>query len=145
VKLVIQRVKWARVSTSDQVRAEIGPGVLILVGVGHQDGAEAASFLAEKAASLRIFEDGEGKTNLSLLDTGGEALVVSQFTLYAETSRGRRPSFTQAAHPEPAKLLIEQFADHLASQGVPTKLGVFGAHMQVELLNDGPMTIILDK
>lgn len=145
MRLVIQRVQRGQVSVDGAVKAEIGTGLVILVGVGHKDSPRAAEFLAQKTATLRIFEDSQGKTNLSLLDVGGEALVVSQFTLYADTRKGRRPSFVNAAAPEPASELVQFFANQLKDQGVPTKMGVFGAHMEVELINDGPMTIILEK
>ncbi len=145
MRLVIQRVQRAQVSVSGEVIAAIGPGMLILVGVGHGDGEEQARFLAEKAATLRIFEDDQGKTNRALLDVQGEALVVSQFTLYADTRKGRRPSFTDAALPEAAAPLVERFAEILQGLGVPAKTGVFGAYMQVELVNDGPMTILLER
>jgi D-tyrosyl-tRNA(Tyr) deacylase len=145
LRVIVQRVESGRVSTGGEVAAEIGPGVVVLVGVGPQDGEEQLRYLAEKIAHLRIFEDAEGKTNLSLLDVGGEALVVSQFTLYADTRKGRRPSFTAAAPPEIASPLIERFAERLAGLGVPTRQGVFGARMLVEIANDGPMTIILER
>ena len=125
--------------------ASIGPGLLILLGVGHGDTAEIADRLAEKTASLRIFEDQAGKTNLSMLDTGGAALVVSQFTLYADTRRGRRPSFTDAASPDLAQLLVERFAETLASLGAPVQRGEFGARMEISLINQGPMTILLES
>jgi D-tyrosyl-tRNA(Tyr) deacylase len=144
MRLVIQRVKSGRVTVGGRLEAEIGPGLVILVGVGHEDGISEADALAEKTATLRIFEDGGGKTNLSLLDVRGEALVVSQFTLYADTRSGRRPSFVQAAPPEPASVLVQRLADRLAAHGVPTQTGVFGAHMELEIVNDGPMTILLE-
>jgi len=118
---------------------------VILLGVGRADGEEQAKFLAEKIATLRIFEDAQGKTNLSILDEGGEAIVVSQFTLYADARKGRRPSFTDAAMPGVAAPLVERFAELLALQGVPTQIGTFGAHMLVEIYNDGPVTIWLEK
>jgi len=118
---------------------------LILLGVGHADGEEQAAFLAEKAANLRIFEDEQGKTNLSVLDVKGEAIVVSQFTLYADTRKGRRPSFTDAALPQAAEPLVKRFAELLRGHGVPTQTGRFGAHMLVEIHNDGPVTIWLEK
>lgn len=145
MRLVIQRVRRGQVSVDEQVKAQIGPGIVVLVGVGHEDGEVEADFLAQKTATLRIFEDEEGKTNRSLLDIGGQALVVSQFTLYADTRKGRRPSFVNAAAPEPASRLVQRFADQLESHGVPTKMGVFGAYMVVDITNDGPMTIILEK
>jgi D-tyrosyl-tRNA(Tyr) deacylase len=133
------------VTVNDQTIAQIGLGLVILLGIGHGDGEEQAVFLAEKIANLRIFEDGAGKTNLSLLDVGGEALVVSQFTLYADTRKGRRPSFTDAALPDLAAPLVERFAALLRGHGVPTQTGEFGAHMRVEIHNDGPVTIWLEK
>ena len=125
--------------------AEIGPGVVILLGVGPQDGEEQIRYLVEKIANLRIFEDEQGKINRSLLDTGGSAIVVSQFTLYADTRKGRRPSFTDAAPPELASPLVERFAELLRAQGVPTQSGEFGAHMLVEIANDGPVTIWMER
>jgi D-aminoacyl-tRNA deacylase len=145
MRALLQRVSHASVSVEDKVIASIGPGLLILLGIGHDDGEVQAQFLANKTADLRIFEDNQGKTNLSILDTGGEALVVSQFTLYADTSKGRRPSFTHAALPETACPLVDRFVELLAARGVPTKNGEFGAHMQVKIHNDGPVTIWLEK
>jgi D-tyrosyl-tRNA(Tyr) deacylase len=113
--------------------------------VGPTDTGEQARFLADKVANLRIFEDEQGKMNLSLLDVKGEALVVSQFTLYADTRKGRRPSFTDAALPEVARPLVDEFARQLTAQGVPAQTGVFGAHMVVEIINDGPVTIMLES
>jgi len=118
---------------------------LILLGVGHGDGEEQAKFLAEKIANLRIFEDEQGKINLSVLDVKGETIVVSQFTLYADTRKGRRPSFIDAALPDVAEPLVTRFAELLREQGVPTQTGEFGAHMEVEILNDGPVTIWLER
>ena len=145
MRIVLQRVSQARVSVSDQPVAEIGPGVVLLVGIGPQDGEEQASYLATKIANLRIFEDQAGKINRSLLDIGGEAIVVSQFTLYADTRKGRRPSFTDAAAPQIAEPLVDRFATLLEEQGVPTQTGDFGAHMMVEIANDGPVTIYLER
>lgn len=144
MRIVLQRVTSGKVSVEGRVIAEIGPGLVILLGVGPQDGAEQARFLAEKVTNLRIFEDDEGKMNLSLLDTGGQALVVSQFTLYADTRKGRRPSFIDAAPPEIASPLVDQFVVYLREKGVPTQSGEFGAHMLVEINNDGPVTILLE-
>ena len=124
--------------------AEIGKGVVILLGIGPVDGEEQVRVLAEKISNLRIFEDEQGKMNLSLLEVGGEAIVVSQFTLYADTRKGRRPSFTDAALPETARPLVELFAQKLRQLGVPTQTGEFGAHMQVEIINDGPVTIWME-
>jgi D-tyrosyl-tRNA(Tyr) deacylase len=126
------------------VFGEIGPGLVILLGVGPDDGEETAEDLARKVAELRIFRDGDGRTNLSLLDIRGSALVVSQFTLYADTRRGRRPGFTGAASPELAELLYLRFANALGGLGVSVATGRFGAEMAVELVNDGPFTIWLD-
>jgi len=145
VRLVLQRVRRCAVSVDEQSVAEIGPGLNVLIGVGHGDGEAEAVWLAEKVAHLRVFEDDQGLTNRSLLEVGGEALVVSQFTLYADARKGRRPSFTDAAPPEQAEPLVRRFAEHLAVQGVPVKLGVFGAHMCVEIVNDGPVTIVLER
>jgi D-aminoacyl-tRNA deacylase len=145
MRALLQRVTHASVSVDGKVIASIGPGLLILLGVGHDDGEEQVQFLANKTADLRIFEDAEGKTNLSILDTGGEALVVSQFTLYADTNKGRRPSFIRAALPEKASPLVNRFALLLAERGIPTMSGEFGAHMLVKIHNDGPVTIWLEK
>jgi D-tyrosyl-tRNA(Tyr) deacylase len=119
--------------------------MVLLVGIGHVDGEEQARYLVEKVANLRIFEDEAGKMNRSLLETGGQAIVVSQFTLYADTRKGRRPSFTDAALPDSASPLVERFAVLLREQGVPTQTGEFGAHMLVEVDNDGPVTILLER
>lgn len=119
--------------------------MVILLGVAHEDSEEQARWLVEKIATLRIFEDEGGKLNRSLLETGGSAIVVSQFTLYADTRKGRRPSFTDAALPEQARPLVERFAELLRQQGIPTQTGEFGAHMLVEIANDGPVTIILER
>jgi len=145
MRIVLQRVRHAKVSVNDQAIAEIGPGVVLLVGIGPTDEEEQARYLAAKIASLRIFEDQDGKINRSLLEVGGEAIVVSQFTLYADTRKGRRPSFTDAAAPQIAEPLVEQFAALLVEQGIPTQTGEFGAHMLVEIANDGPVTIYLDR
>jgi len=145
MRALIQRVSSGRVSVDDQTIAQVGQGLVILLGIGHGDGEEQAVYLAEKIANLRIFEDDQGKTNLSVLDVGGEAIVVSQFTLYADTRKGRRPSFTDAADPEIAAPLVERFAELFRGQGVPTQTGQFGAHMLVEIDNDGPVTIWLEK
>ncbi len=145
MRVVVQRVRSGRVSVEGRVIAEIGPGVVILLGVGPQDGEEQARYLVEKIANLRIFEDEQGKINRSLLEVGGAAIVVSQFTLYADTRKGRRPSFTDAAPPEIARPLVERFAELLRAQGVPTQTGEFGAHMLVEIANDGPVTIWMER
>jgi D-tyrosyl-tRNA(Tyr) deacylase len=148
MRIVLQRVKFGRVSVEDTIIAEIGLGIVILFGAGRDDmEAQAAEerlrYLAEKIANLRIFEDEQGKINRSLLEVGGAAIVVSQFTLYADTRKGRRPSFTDAAPPEIAQPLVDRLVNLLSAQGVPTQSGKFAAHMLVELANDGPVTIIL--
>ena len=145
MQVVLQRVTSGRVSVDGQAIAEIGTGLVILLGVGPDDGEEQISYLVEKIANLRIFEDEQGKINLSLLDVGGAAIVVSQFTLYADTRKGRRPSFTDAAAPELARPLVERFAGQLRTLGVPTQTGEFGAHMLVEIANDGPVTILIER
>jgi D-tyrosyl-tRNA(Tyr) deacylase len=145
MRAVLQRVHRGRVSVEGETIAEIDHGLVILVGIGHEDTAEDAQRLAEKCATLRIFEDDAGKTNLSIQDIEGQAIVISQFTLYADTRKGRRPSFTKAARPDTAEPLVEIFASHLRAQGVPTQTGVFGAHMLVDIENDGPMTILLER
>jgi D-tyrosyl-tRNA(Tyr) deacylase len=129
----------------NKVISQIGKGLVILLGVGHGDTEEQVTFLAEKVANLRIFEDAQGKTNLSVLDVQGEAIVVSQFTLYADARKGRRPSFTDAALPDIAEPLVDRFVEVLRGHGVPTQSGQFGAHMLVEIHNDGPVTIWLEK
>ncbi len=144
MRLVIQRVRKGSVSVEGQLIAQIQQGLVILVGVGLQDNEDKVRALAEKVAHLRIFEDQHGKMNCSILDIGGEALVVSQFTLYADTRKGRRPSFTEAALPEQAKPFVDRFAHHLQTLGIPTQSGQFGAHMVVTIENDGPVTIILE-
>ncbi len=127
------------------VVAEIGKGLVLLVGIGPDDGEEQAHYLAGKIANLRIFADADGKTNLSLLDVHGAAIVVSQFTLYADTRKGRRPSFVNAAAPEIAEPLVTRFAELLQAEGVPNQTGQFGAEMLVEIANDGPVTIWLER
>jgi D-tyrosyl-tRNA(Tyr) deacylase len=144
MRLVLQRVKSGRVMVAGHTIAEIGKGLVILLGIGLGDGEDQARTLSEKIANLRIFEDEQGKMNRSLLDVGGQAIVVSQFTLYADTRKGRRPSFTDAALPDIARPLVERFAGMLREQGVPTQTGEFGAHMLVEIVNDGPVTISLE-
>ena len=145
MRALIQRVNSGKVIVDDQTIAQIGHGLVILLGIGHEDGEEQAIYLAEKIANLRIFEDEQGKTNLSVLDVGGEAIVVSQFTLYADTRKGRRPSFIYAADPAVAAPLVEHFAELLQGHGVATQTGQFGAHMLVEINNDGPVTIWLER
>lgn len=144
MRAVVQRVSEASVAVDGREVASIGRGFLILLGVTHEDGEREAQWLARKIAGLRIFDDQAGKFNLSLADVGGAALVVSQFTLYADTRRGRRPGFTSAARPEQAEPLVERFAAALAAEGLPVQMGVFGAVMAVHLVNDGPVTLWLD-
>lgn len=144
MRALIQRTTGASVRVGGEVVGEIGPGLVILLGVGPGDGEATADDLARKAAELRIFRDEEGRTNLSLIDTGGAALVVSQFTLYADTRRGRRPGFTGGAAPDLAERLYQRFAGALRDLGVTAATGRFGAEMALELVNDGPFTIWLD-
>jgi D-tyrosyl-tRNA(Tyr) deacylase len=141
---LLQRTSGARVRVGDEVVGEVGPGLVVLLGVGPDDDEAVADALARRVTELRIFDDADGRTNLSLTDVGGSALVVSQFTLYADTRRGRRPGFTGAAAPELAEGLYGRFADDLRRLGVEVATGRFGAVMAVELVNDGPFTIWLD-
>lgn len=145
MRAVVQRVSKASVGVEGDVVGAIGRGVVVLVGVTHDDEEEQAEWLARKIAGLRIFEDSAGKMNAGLLDVDGAALVISQFTLYADVRKGRRPGFTDAAPPEVAEPLVEHFAQALREQGVPVETGVFGAHMLVEIHNDGPVTILLER
>ncbi len=145
MRVLLQRVSKASVTVDGQVVGRIGPGFVALVGVGHGDGEEQARWLAKKMAGLRVFEDEEGKFNRSILDAGGAVLVVSQFTLYADASRGRRPAFTDAAPPEVAEPLVARLAALLREEGVPVEMGVFAARMLVEIHNDGPVTIWLER
>jgi len=144
MRAVCQRVTAARVRVGGALVGEIGPGLCVLLGVARGDGEEAAGRLAAKIARLRIFADEAGRFDRSLVDTAGGALVVSQFTLLADTAKGNRPSFTDAAAPEEAEALYERFCADLRALGVPVAQGVFGAQMAVELVSDGPVTIILD-
>ena len=145
MRAVIQRVSAASVTVEGAVVGQIGRGLLVLLGVGQADAEREAELFAEKIANMRIFPDDAGRFNRSLLDIGGAALVVSQFTLYADTRRGRRPSFTDAAPPELAAPLVELFAAALRRRAIVVANGVFGAHMLVALENDGPVTIVLDS
>ena len=144
MRVLLQRVSRASVTVEGELVSSIGLGYLLLVGVGQGDDASQVDRLADKIVGLRIFRDAEGKTNLSLADVGGEALVVSQFTLYADTRKGRRPSFVYAADPAEAAELVEAFATAVGARGVKVGRGVFGAEMEVELVNDGPFTMWFD-
>ena len=144
MRVLVQRVSHAAVSVDGRQVAAIGRGFLVLVGVAHEDEEPAARKLAAKTAKLRVFEDESGLMNLALGDVGGEVLAVSQFTLYADTRRGNRPGFSDAARPEHGEALCEAYVEALRAEGVPVQTGVFGAHMHVDLLNDGPVTILLE-
>ncbi len=145
MRAVIQRVTEASVTVNNQVVGKIGCGLLVLLGIGMGDQLAEATLLAEKIATMRIFADDDGRFNRSALDVGGAVLVISQFTLYADTRRGRRPSFTMAAPPEIAAPLVDAFVAALRERGMTVATGVFGAHMHVALINDGPVTIVLDS
>ena len=145
MKLVLQRVSHASVEVDGKIVGQIPRGVLVFLGVLQGDTEEQAKFLAQKVAEFRIFPDEQGKMNRSLLDIRGEALVVSQFTLAADGSKGKRPSFDRAEHPDRAEPLYEQFVQNLRDLGVPTACGIFGASMKVQLLNDGPVTFVLER
>ena len=145
MRLLLQRVSRAEVRVDHEVVGSSGPGLMVLVGVGPSDDEPLADAMARRVAELRIFDDAEGKTNRSLLDTGGSALVVSQFTLYADTRRGRRPGFAGAAAPDLAERVYQRFVDALRGLGIVVATGRFGQVMAVELVNDGPFTIWLDS
>ena len=145
MRAVVQRVSKGSVTVEGQVIGAVERGVVVLVGVTHGDTKEQAEWLARKIAGLRIFEDRVGKMNASLLDVDGAALVISQFTLYADSRKGRRPGFSDAAPPEIAEPLVEYFAQALRNHGVPVETGIFGADMLVEIHNDGPVTILLER
>jgi len=144
MRALLQRVSSAQVKVDGQVVGSIGRGLLVFLGVGQEDKAEKCREMAQKICHLRIFENEEGKFHYSVMDVGGEVLVVSQFTLYADCSRGRRPSFTQAAAAETATLLYENFINELRKMGLKVESGIFGKHMDVSLVNDGPVTIFLE-
>jgi D-aminoacyl-tRNA deacylase len=144
MRVVLQRVARASVTVEGERVAAVGRGFLLLVGIGAEDGEGEVERMAEKITGLRVFADAEGKMNLALGDVGGEVLVVSQFTLYGDLRKGRRPSWTGAAEPGLAAERVEAFARALESRGLPVARGVFGAHMEVDLLNDGPVTLVLD-
>ncbi|RST76030.1 D-tyrosyl-tRNA(Tyr) deacylase [Siminovitchia acidinfaciens] len=145
MKIVLQRCKQAKVTAAGKVTGAIGKGFVLLVGITHDDTKNEAEWLADKIVNLRVFEDAEGKMNLSLKDVDGEILSVSQFTLYADCNKGRRPSFIDAAAPDAANLFYEQFNEMLREKGVKVETGVFGAMMEVDLINDGPVTLVLER
>jgi D-aminoacyl-tRNA deacylase len=145
MRVVVQRSKKAKVTVNGEITGQISKGLVLLVGVTHQDTVEDAAFLADKIANLRIFEDDAGKMNLSLLDVDGEILSVSQFTLYGDCRKGRRPNFMEAARPEQANQLYERFNGLLSEKGIKVETGIFGAMMDVELINDGPVTLIVES
>lgn len=145
MKVVVQRSKAAKVTVAGEIVGQIDHGFVLLVGVTHEDGEADAAFLADKIANLRIFEDEAGKMNLSLLDVGGEILSVSQFTLYGDCRKGRRPNFLDAARPEHAIGIYDTFNGLLRDKGIKVETGVFGAMMDVELINDGPVTLIIES
>lgn len=145
MRAVVQRVSRASVSVDGEVVGAIGTGLVILIGVTHGDGVEEADWLARKITGLRVFEDDAGKLNLSLLDVEGQVLVISQFTLYADSRKGRRPSFVAAAQPDVAEPLVGRFANTIRQHGVVVEMGVFGARMLVEIHNDGPVTLVLER
>jgi D-tyrosyl-tRNA(Tyr) deacylase len=145
MKLLIQRVSAASITVDGEIVGAIDSGVLVFVGVTHKDTEKEAEWLAQKLANLRIFEDAEGKMNRSLLEQGGKALIVSQFTLYANCSEGRRPSFIEAANPELGKKLYEKFIQEMVKNGVAVETGVFGAMMGVSLVNNGPVTLCIER
>lgn len=145
MRALLQRVSQARVMVDGRVVGAIGRGYVVLLGVTHGDGEAEATWLANKIAGLRLFEDRAGKMNLALEDVGGSVLVVSQFTLYADARKGRRPSFTDAAPPEQAEPLVATFAEHLRRDGLTVETGEFGAMMMVEIHNDGPVTLMLER
>lgn len=145
MRAVVQRVKKSRVTVEGKITGEINKGVMVLLGVGQEDSSQDIDYLAEKIINLRIFEDNNGKMNLSLLDVGGELLVVSQFTLYGDCRKGRRPGYDKAARPDMAKELYGSFVEKCSSYGVNTQTGIFQAEMLVDISNDGPVTLLLDS
>jgi D-tyrosyl-tRNA(Tyr) deacylase len=145
MRVLLQRVSKARVTVDEKVIGEIGCGFVILLGVTHTDTQQEADWLANKVAGIRLFEDDQGKMNASLTDVEGEFLVVSQFTLYGDARKGRRPSFSHAARPEQAEPLVEYFCDKLREKGFNVATGVFGAHMHVDIHNDGPVTLMIER
>lgn len=145
MRAVVQRVKKSKVTVEDRITGEINKGLMVLLGVGQGDSETDLEYLVEKIINLRIFEDNNGKMNLSLLDVGGELLVVSQFTLYGDCRKGRRPSYDKAARPETAKALYESFVEKCKNYGISTQTGIFQAEMLVDISNDGPVTLLLDS
>lgn len=145
MRLVVQRVTGASVRVGEEVLGQIGNGAVVLVGIGRRDDREVVDRMADRLVALRYFRDAEGRTNLAIRDAGGAYLVVSQFTLYADTTRGRRPGFTDAAAPDVAAALVYRFAERLREGGLTVESGRFGAEMAVELVNDGPFTLVLDS
>jgi D-tyrosyl-tRNA(Tyr) deacylase len=145
MRVVVQRVSRASVTVTGQVMGAIGRGFLVLLGVAEGDSADDADYLATKVAELRVFDDSEGKMNLSLADVGGSVLAISQFTLLGDCRKGRRPSFIKAARPEAAEPLFDRFLHAIRSRGIAVETGRFGAHMRIELVNDGPVTLVIDS
>lgn len=145
MRIVVQRVTRASVRVDSDLLGEIGAGAMVLVGIGREDDADTVDRMADRLIGLRYFRDADGLTNLAIEDAGGSYLIVSQFTLYADTSRGRRPGFTDAAPPDVAAALVERFAERLRGRGLHVEIGRFGAEMAVELVNDGPFTLVLDS
>lgn len=145
MRAVVQRVSRASVSVDGQVKGEIGPGLMVLLAAAHEDGPEQIKWMAAKITGLRIFPDDQGKMNLGLKEVGGAMLIVSQFTLYGDCRKGKRPSFTGSARPEEAEKAYEAFTEAVRDLGIPVQTGVFGAMMDVELVNDGPVTVIVDS
>ena len=145
MRILLQRVSQASVTIDDEIVGEIGRGFVILLGITHTDTQQEADWLANKVAGIRLFEDAQGKMNASLADVDGEFLVVSQFTLYGDARKGRRPSFSHAARPEQAEPLVDYFCDKLRGKGFVVATGVFGANMQVDIHNDGPVTLMIER
>lgn len=145
MKLVIQRVRNAKVEIEGKINGEINKGYVVLVGAGHEDTKETVDYLVKKLINLRVFTDENDKMNLSIKDVGGELLIISQFTLYADCKKGNRPSFTDAAEPSKAEELYKYFIEECKNNGINVQTGIFGANMQVSLCNDGPVTIIMEK